>query len=182
LSEPELSLLRQFAAVVAHGITRACWDDLSYVFETLEVHKISAMAARVKQLSAYERKLYDCCPSSCCCFAGPFADLDNCPYCEHPRYRSDGSPFKTFAFLPLIPQLIALFHSPEFVKLMSYRARYFDPSDDPARDGRAEPGKVKDVFDSSHYKSIKDLFKDPRAIALLLTTDGFAPFKKRHYT
>jgi len=54
-----------------------------------------------------------------------------------------------------------------------------------------EPGVTKDVFDGSHYQSLLDstvpagaahplfYFSDERDIALGLSTDGFAPFRKR---
>ena len=62
---------------------------------------------------------------------------------------------------------------------MCYRAEYVH-----------EPGIVRDVFDSSHYRSLlktivpTDMdhpffnFSDERDIALGLSTDGFAPFKQ----
>lgn len=78
---------------------------------------------------------------------------------------------------------------------MNYRSLYFTPSADPARDGRAEPGKIKDVFDGAHYKELlktyltsdgqptnRTFFSDPRDIALGLSSDGFAPFKKRKHS
>jgi hypothetical protein len=57
-----------------------------------------------------------------------------------------------------------------------------------------EPGVSKDVFDGSHYQSLLDTpvpgseahpffyFSDGRDIALGLSTDGFAPFKKHSKT
>ncbi|KAJ7676134.1 hypothetical protein B0H17DRAFT_1140111 [Mycena rosella] len=30
----------------------------------------------------------DCCKRSCCCFAGPYAELEECPYCEEPWFNS----------------------------------------------------------------------------------------------
>jgi len=132
---------------------------------------------------------------SCCCFVGPFANLQQCPYCKLDRNRPNGTPYKTFSYIPLIPQLSALFSSEEQVETMQYRARYFEPSNDPARDGRAEQGKIKDVFDGRHYKKLLNsfldieghstnhkFFSDRRDIALGLSSDGFAPFKKRKHS
>jgi len=57
-----------------------------------------------------------------------------------------------------------------------------------------EPGVTKDVFDGSHYQSLLDstiptgvahplfYFSDEHDIALGLSTDGFAPFRKRKQT
>ncbi|KAF8308693.1 hypothetical protein DL93DRAFT_2039988, partial [Clavulina sp. PMI_390] len=182
LSEADLSLLRQFSVAVRYGITRQCWEDLELVFEDLEVHRLPVMAARVKKLSSFQRKLYDCCPSSCCCFSGPWVDYDRCPYCKHPRRRPDGSPYKTFSYLPPIPQLLALFSCPELVELMLYRSRRCKESNNESvgsQSSAAETPTVNDVYDSQNWKDSSHLFKDPRDIALLLTTDGFAPFKRR---
>jgi len=68
---------------------------------------------------------------------------------------------------------------------MQYRARVH----------KHDPGKMTDVFDGSHYRSLlgqrvqlngKPLrhrfFDDHRDIALGLSTDGFSPFKKRKIT
>jgi hypothetical protein len=68
-------------------------------------------------------------------------------------------------------------------KKMRYRAEY-----------KHEPGLIKDIFDGSHYQSLLNTivpagedhpffyFSDERDIALGLSTDGFAPFKKRNQT
>jgi hypothetical protein len=58
-----------------------------------------------------------------------------------------------------------------------------------------KPGTVNDVFDGLHYRTLLDthvvindkeyphkFFSDSRDIALALSTDGFAPFKRRRYT
>jgi hypothetical protein len=66
---------------------------------------------------------------------------------------------------------------------MRYRAEYVH-----------EPGVIKDIFDSSHYRTLLKtivptdtsnpffFFSDERDIALGLSTDGFAPFKQRDKT
>jgi len=61
-----------------------------------------------------------------------------------------------------------------------------------ARDHKHSPGKVNDVFDGSHYRSLLGqhvqlngktfrhrFFEDHRDVALGLSTDGFSPFKER---
>ena len=73
--------------------------------------------------------------------------------------------------------------NPTHAKKMRYRADYVQ-----------EPGIIKDVFDGSHYRTLLNslvpidssipfyFFSDPRDIALGLSTDGFAPFKRRSKT
>jgi hypothetical protein len=73
--------------------------------------------------------------------------------------------------------------NPTHAQKMRYRADYVQ-----------EPGILKDVFDGSHYRTLLNtfvpidssipfyFFSDPRDIALGLSTDGFAPFKRRSKT
>jgi hypothetical protein len=64
-----------------------------------------------------------------------------------------------------------------------------------ARVHKHTPGKISDVFDGTHYRSLRGLhvrlngkklshkyFEDHRDIALGLSADGFSPFKKRKAT
>lgn len=146
LSETDLALLRQFALKVKHGLTCDCWDDLGYVFEEDPIATLYAVRERVRFLSGFQAKRYHCCRSSCCCFTGTYENLQKCPYCGLDRLRPNGTPYKTFSYLPLIPQLSALFSSKESIAKMDYRARYFEQSPDSMAD-RAEPGKLKDIFD-----------------------------------
>src|SRR5271154_5603031 len=90
----------------------------------------------------------------------------------------------------LIPQLSALFDDPQLVKRMEYRDRYL--SDSPTEDGGTIKGKISDIFDGSYYRDLLNaeylvssqtrpisFFSDKHDIALGLSSDGFAPFKKR---
>jgi hypothetical protein len=60
---------------------------------------------------------------------------------------------------------------------------------------KADPTKVTDIFDGTHYCSLQEtlimidaeelptwFFSDPRDIALGLLADGFGPFKRRTKT
>ncbi|TFK49607.1 hypothetical protein OE88DRAFT_1736611 [Heliocybe sulcata] len=93
----------------------------------------------VKMLSFYEvRKLtgeltgiypivYGMCKNSCMAYTGPYADLDTCKYCAHPRYdpkkskRGKHIPYQTFSTFPVGPQLQALMWSPKSAESMMYR-------------------------------------------------------------
>jgi hypothetical protein len=138
LSENDLTLLCQFAMKTKHGLTHEFWEDLPLVFENETIKTLWYICTRVKFLSGLDRTLYDCCRMSCCCFIGPFANSQQCLYCKLDRNRPNGTLYKTFSYIPLIPQLSALFSSEEQVETMQYRARYFEPSNDPACDGQAE--------------------------------------------
>jgi len=136
---------------------------------------------RVQSLAGFKSVRYACCINSCVCFIGPYENLIECPNCKEARYGANGKPCKHFDYLPVIPWLQAMSANAAHVKKMHYRAEY-----------KHKPGVIKDVFDGSHYQSLLDkiaggddpffYFSDERDIALGLSTDGFAPFKKRNKT
>ena len=139
-------------------------------------------AARLSGLSA---KYVDCCVNSCCCYTGKYNDLEHCPFpdCNEPQRSENGQPRKRFQYLPIIPCLIALFLDKTTAERISYRSKYCEAGD---------TEKVTDVFDGALYRELcrqqvtvngKTLphryFSDRRDIALGLSLDGFAPFKRR---
>ena len=78
----------------------------------------------------------------------------------------------------------AYFKNPELAKQMMYRVLF-----------QIDPNRTTDVFSGSNYarlrkthvtiageKQTHKYFDDPRDIALGLSTDGFAPFKRRKHT
>ncbi|EPQ49980.1 hypothetical protein GLOTRDRAFT_134382 [Gloeophyllum trabeum ATCC 11539] len=71
--------------------------------------------------------VYDMCERSCMAYSGPYAELDRCPYCDHPRWdpkKSRGAthvPYKVFSTFPIGPQLQALWRSLESAQAMQYR-------------------------------------------------------------
>jgi tnp2 family transposase len=134
----------------------------------------------VRSLSGFQPVRYSCCINGCVCFVGPYEDLTECPNCEEARFKANGEPRKHYIYIPIIPRLQAMSANSIHAKKMRYRANHVH-----------EPGTIKDVFDGSHYQSLlKSIvpgdddnpffyFSDERDIALGLSTDGFAPFKRR---
>ena len=41
----------------------------------------------------------ECCNNSCICYVGKYEQHDRCPYCDHPRHKINGEPFKVIFFL-----------------------------------------------------------------------------------
>jgi hypothetical protein len=123
---------------------------------------------------------YHCCPSSCICYTGPYETLKKCPKCNTDCYKADGTtPQAVFEYLPIIPRLRAMLASTSYATKMQYRSKH-----------EADPTKSTDIFDGTHYRSLREtlitidaeelptwFFSDPRDIALGLSTDGFGPFK-----
>jgi len=138
---------------------------------------------RVRSLAGFQPVRYSCCINSCVCFVGPYEDLIDCPNCKKARFKANGKPRKYFDYMPVIPRLQAMSANSMHAKEMRYRASHIH-----------EPGAIKDVFDGSHYRSLLNTivpglednpffyFSDERDIALGLSTDGFAPFKRRNKT
>ncbi|KAJ8502508.1 hypothetical protein ONZ45_g11699 [Pleurotus djamor] len=135
-------------------------------------------------LAAYKPKPYDCCINVCCCYTGSYAKLTACPFCKEPRRTADDRPRKQFNYMPLIPRLRAYFQNPEMVEKMRYRGDY-----------QPDPSKVTDVMDGAHYQKLCDtnvvidgiprsykFFSSWRDLLLGLSTDGFAPFRRRKKT
>lgn len=121
-------------------------------------------------------------------FTGQFSECTKCNLCGLPRYKYEATktPFKTFSYIPLIPQLRAAFSNPELVKSMQYRANYFTD------EGASRAGVVGDIFDGEDYQELlrtpvglvgdragEFFFAGDTDIALGLSSDGFAPFKSR---
>ncbi|PIL29487.1 hypothetical protein GSI_08429 [Ganoderma sinense ZZ0214-1] len=186
LSEEDLEILRPFALKVdSPDVSDATFKKFGRVFPAAHVSSWKNIQTRVQQLCGFGPERYDCCVNSCCCFVGPHAEHDTCPYCAEARRDSQGRARKTFVYLPLIPRLKAFLANPDMAEKMKHRAEDFEH----------EPGKMKDVYDSRHYQDLRRknvvvngrelphrFFEDPRDIALGLSTDGFAPFKRRTKT
>jgi hypothetical protein len=162
------------------------FEKVPYAFPSQPpLPKIGALRSRVAFLAGMKPEFYDCCPNSCCCYTGPHKDLRECPYCYEPRFRADGKPRKKFTYIPLIPRLVAFARNQKMAKDMGYRANVHAHT----------PGVTTDVFDGANYRHLRTqrvkldgkvydhkYFADNRDIALGLSTDGFAPFKRRKNT
>ncbi|KAJ6592450.1 hypothetical protein B0H19DRAFT_902359, partial [Mycena capillaripes] len=185
LSEDDMAILRAFALKTEDHLTNATFEKLPYAFPNTYIPTLKVTKARMEFLAAFKPVPYDCCPNSCCCYVGPHAEDTICPYCETPWYKSNGKPRKTFTYVPLIPRLVSYFKNTKVVEEMSYRGAYKPHLD----------GAMEDVFDSKNYRILRErfvtvngtkmpykFFCDLCDIALGLSTDGFAPFKRRKKT
>jgi hypothetical protein len=100
-------------------------------------------------------------------------------------------PHKKFTYIPVIPRLVGFFKNADLVEKMQYRG---GGTDNPNSHHHV-PGTIKDIFDGTHYRTLQTthvtvddkkrpykFFSDPRDVALGLSTDGFAPFRRRQTT
>ena len=159
------------------------FNRLSKAFPDSTLDSLKMVKKRVRFLSGFQTVRYSCCINSCVCYVGPYEDLTECPNCKEARFKANGKSRKYYDYIPLIPRLQAMSANSKHAEKMRYRANHVH-----------EPEVIKDVFDGSHYQSLlativpgdEDIpffyFSDERDIALGLSTDGFAPFKRRNKT
>ncbi|KAF9474440.1 hypothetical protein BDN70DRAFT_769579, partial [Pholiota conissans] len=179
------AICRAFSFKLQANLTDKSYSKAPLAFEANPpLPKIDALRSRVAFLAGFKPQRFDCCPNSCICYTGPREGLQACPRCKLPRFHPSGRPTKTFTYIPVIPRLVASFRNAERTKEMMYRSEHVH-----------DPNKMTDVFDGDLYRELclkkvsidgKKMgyshFSDNRDIALGLSTDGFAPFKRRKST
>ena len=114
-----------------------------------------------------------CCMNGCMLFYKNDAELDNCKFCGHARYkRTPGGkmvPIKAMHYLPLIPRLKRLYASMSSAPHM----RWHD-------ENRRPPGVLSHPSDGEAWKyfdrTYPDFAREPRNVRLGLCADGFTPF------
>ncbi|KAF7761920.1 hypothetical protein Agabi119p4_9912 [Agaricus bisporus var. burnettii] len=187
LGEADIDLLLKFTLKVEDRLSDRTFARMERVFRQERQESLKMTKKRVRVLSGLQPIRYSCCINSCVCFTGHYEHYTMCPnpQCNEPRFNAKGQPRKYFAYLPIIPRLLAMLSNRELAQRMRYRAEY-----------QHQPGVIRDVFDGSYYQSLLQTvvptdddndnsffyFSDPRDIALGLSTDGFAPFKRRSQT
>ncbi|KAJ7168418.1 hypothetical protein C8R43DRAFT_822843, partial [Mycena crocata] len=183
LSPEDLNDIRAFNFKADTQITDTAYDKLSLAFPQLaDLSSLSRLQNRMAFLSGVKAVKYDCCIKSCMCYTGRYSTLQRCLFCHEARLDSEKKPRRQFHYIPIIPRLVALYTNREHSEILqTYRAEFI-----------SEPDTVKDVFDGSHYRGLlkkfvtlhgnklgHKFFSDIRDIALGLSFDGFAPFKRR---
>ncbi|KAJ6517723.1 hypothetical protein DFH09DRAFT_940272, partial [Mycena vulgaris] len=185
LSDRAMDVIRAHNFKVNIDLGSRAYAKMRHAFPQLrDLPSISKLQSEINFVSGLKPEQYDCCKDSCCCFVGVYAHLDQCPYCEQPRYDSRGRPRATFSYLPLIPRLQALFADKKMCEELLYRARF-----------TSKRGKISDIFDSLHYRRLRRrhvrveeeifshlFFDQDTDIAMGLSTDGVCPFKNRKST
>jgi len=178
-----MSLLRSYTLKVEDHLSDRTFRRLAKTFPSDNHETLKMIKKRVQSLARFQLVRYSCCINSCICFVGPYENLTECPNCKAARYGANGKPRKYFDYLPIIPWLQAILANTAHARKMRYRAGY-----------EHKPGVFKDVFDGSHYQTLLNTvvpagethpffyFSDEHDIALGLSTDSFAPFKKRNKT
>ena len=152
---------------------------LAHAFPKEAPPSLAKTHTHVSALSGVEPILFDCCINSCCCYTVTYADVETCPFCNEPRYDSQGRSYSHFTYIPLLPRLVALYSNQNMAEKMRYRASYDHQQD-----------RIGNIFDGHIYQDLRKkeievdgqrlcccYFSDPRDIALGPSTDGFASFR-----
>ncbi|KAG5634166.1 hypothetical protein H0H81_003090 [Sphagnurus paluster] len=180
LTAEDFELLRAFTFKTEDHLMNKTFEKFKYAFPTANIQSWKSTKTCVEFLSALHLVPYNCCVNSCLCFTGAHAAAASCHFCNELRLDSAGKARKRFIYIPIIHCLIEYFRNTPLVNKMRYCALF-----------SSDPMTIKDVFDGSHYSSLRKTnvkingrvrpykhFWDDRDIALGLSTDGFAPFKK----
>ncbi|KAJ7159302.1 hypothetical protein C8R43DRAFT_881989, partial [Mycena crocata] len=186
ITSDEMRAIRAHNYKVDTDLGARAYDKLGRAFpELADLPTRQRLQTQIAFLSGVVPVNYDCCPNSCCCYTGAYADLESCPFdCGEPRRNSAGRPRSTFQYLPLIPRLVNLFQNNAMADKLDYRANY-----------TSVDGKTTDVFDGSHYQHLRrtkvtidgetlphKFFSASTDLAMGASTDGFGPFKHRKKT
>jgi hypothetical protein len=187
LSDDDLEFIRLFKLKYKWHLPNGAIDDIAALYPDKNTPSFKVTCARITFLAAFQPQRYNCCINSCICYVGPKANDQSCHHCNEPRFDPiSGCPRKFFTYVPLIPRLLQFHRSEKMSKEMRYRGEY---------EGKRSENVISDVFDGSLYRSLRDMhitvdgkellskfFSDDCDIALGLSTDGFAPFKRRKHT
>jgi hypothetical protein len=180
-------VLRAFALKITDNLSNKTFAKLPHAFPR-DCRMLWKRTQKVaEQTSEFKPVKYNMCEDSCILFAGPYAHLRQCPKpkCGKNCYDSHGSPTKQFTYLPLIARLKAFLARLETAQKLLYQAT----------EHKHQADEVSDIFNSDVYCSLRGkhiivngcwmkftYFGNARDMALGLSTDGFAPFKRRKAT
>lgn len=140
-SDEDLITIWAFVFKVQDHRSDKTFERFQLVFPSVSLPSAHQSCHRIKFLAGFKTVLYDCCPNSWMCYSGPHQVLDRCLYCREPRCNEDGKARQEFKYTPFIPHLQAAQANKTHAHLMRYRAHEHNHT----------PGKMSDVFDSSHY-------------------------------
>lgn len=133
---------------------------------------------RIEQRTGVKDIQYDCCSESHMSYAS-YPDMDNCMYCQRPRWMASGLregkkiPYATHSYIPVTHRLALMFSNPSTAEsLVSYR---YSAEQDRGRGVRSDFWS-SDLFDTLKQKG---LFQQDTDVAFMMSTDGVRVFKSR---
>ena len=82
LDESDLSLLRAYTLKVEDGLMDETFNKLHFAFPQASIDTLKNTEKYIQSLSGFQPVCYDCCPSLCICYTGPYETLLKCPKCD----------------------------------------------------------------------------------------------------
>ncbi|KAF9487455.1 hypothetical protein BDN71DRAFT_1545783, partial [Pleurotus eryngii] len=180
LSEQDRDNIRAFKLRMMSNMPCAVFNQMWQAFQ----HKITldsewVVMCRIAILTGIQPEWHDCCINSCIAYTSKYIYHISCPYCGEACRSPTGAVCRSFAYLPIMPQLRGYFMSSKMIDKLQYRSNY-----------RQQDNIVADVFDSENYKRLQNhrvvidgvkyhhrYFSDPDDIALGVCTDSYLLFK-----
>ncbi|KAH7096494.1 hypothetical protein BKA62DRAFT_592398, partial [Auriculariales sp. MPI-PUGE-AT-0066] len=178
----DMHILQMFAMRHELGLTERQYTDMPRYTGSALNPPTKRSRRRLARLSDVTAVKYDCCVNSCCCFTGPHAEGESCPFCDEPCFGPNHHARQTFSYLPFAPRLRALYGHHQQSEEMRYRAQ--QPNHEGSEFNDYTDGKyyhqlhTRRIFIEGHGESVL-FFSQDTDVALALSADGFNPFKKK---
>ncbi|XP_075074775.1 uncharacterized protein LOC142162330 [Nicotiana tabacum] len=141
----------------------------------IDLHKDFNTAKKLVSKLGLSSERIDCCEKGCMLFYKDDATLENCKFCNQPRYKKvinskkKKVPVKVMHYLPLIPRLKRVYASMSSAPHMRWH-----------HENKRPPDILCHPSDGEAWKHFDRLFpnfaSEPRNIRLGLCADGFIPF------
>ena len=130
-----------------------------------------AVTCRLREISGIEHITISCCVNSCLAFTADYKGLDECLFCNEPRFDQRKHPRQTFDYIPITHRLRLQFaNAKRAAKLQDYRKSLVSTQ---------WAGGIRDYWDGMLHQEHKQqgFFRDYRDIGFLFSTDGVQLFK-----
>src|SRR5260370_38564254 len=99
LSVQDYQKLKIFDILLQSKLSKTTYDFFSMHFDIeLQLGSLYQLHAQIAKLSHVLEYSYNCCMNNCCCFVGPFINLETCVYCGHQHLKSNGTLYKIFQY------------------------------------------------------------------------------------
>lgn len=162
------------------------FQKLRFTWPQLHLPSLKSLRLHLQRLTGLKIRYYHMCINCCICYAGKYADEVKCPFCKWTRYLpNSATPRRQFEYIPLIPQIQALYANPKTAKEMRWRSEHHLDDKD------AVDGQLTDIYGGRLYQGLLNkfvtvngqqlgfkYFSNPQDVLLVALTDGFRLFKR----
>ncbi|KAG9016012.1 hypothetical protein FRB90_003835, partial [Tulasnella sp. 427] len=104
---PEWKAIKTFKLQMEVNLGHNAYHKLCAVYPELDLPSLKVLRRDVEQLASIVVVPYHCCPNSCICYVGAYADRQTCHHCKSSRFKPNGAPAKVFYYFPIAPHIKA---------------------------------------------------------------------------